>query len=298
LRTYLMQQKVQALNADAVVGIGFDALPFFLGPGFRVPSVWYIADDPLLHHYELFRLRHFGSFVRIAILMRVAGAKFNSVWVVSKRDALWSKRVSGLRRVLVIPNGVDRQMFHSEPSASQRPHACCFWGNLSFPPNLSAITYWLDEIWPAVRSRVPDGEFHVAGVKASESLIQKMTSTPGVVFHGEVRDLNEAFCGIGISVFPFLEGAGVKNKVLEAAAMAKAVVISPKASNGLFGEWRKSLLIARNTRQWVDELVSLMMDESEQKRCGDLARQWVTEAHCWENSARLAVDNLSSIRLD
>lgn len=290
-----IQSAIIEVDADAAVGIGFDSIEFLVSRNSQVPACWYLADDPALHHFELNRLRRLRSLATTMVITRLYARKVRATWVVSHRDANWAARVSGLRRVSVIPNGVDSEQFRAHRDAAPKTDSCCFWGNLSFPPNILALRYFLTHIWPKVKVAIPDAQFHVAGANVPEELLVPLTGTPGVVFHGEVADLGESLAQIPIAVFPFVEGAGVKNKVLEAAAMSKAVIVSGKASNGLFGPWQDSLIKACSTNDWIQKLVALLRSPNEQVRLGDSARTWVTKWHAWDHSAHLAIESLKGL---
>lgn len=206
-----------------------------------------------------------------------------------------------------VPNGVDTEFFNSIPQLSRAPRShlvgtsksdgqhesgdkrCGFWGNLAFPPNVDALTFFLKGPWPLVHTLEPDAQLVVAGANASAELISLMEQTPGVCFLGEVDSIAEAFERVPIAVFPFRTGAGIKNKVLEAAAMGKTLLISPTATNGLCGAFNTALQVVSSDSQWPSALVHLFKNPDVLDRLGLAAQRWVLENHTWAKSAQIAL---------
>jgi polysaccharide biosynthesis protein PslH len=103
--------------------------------------------------------------------------------------------------------------------------------------------------------------------------------------------------GIGLHqvvVLPFVSGGGIKNKVLEAASLGKAVVCTPRACNGLRAGTPLPFAIASRPGQWVREIVSLWRDAARRNHLGTEARRWVLEHHNWAVTASDAVAGIRS----
>jgi len=66
-----------------------------------------------------------------------------------------------------------------------------------------------------------------------------------------------------VTILPMRCGGGIKNKLLEAAAMTRPIVASPRAVRGLeFDHGAKPLLVCCTHRQWVDSISQLWPDVS------------------------------------
>jgi glycosyltransferase involved in cell wall biosynthesis len=296
---------------QAVVVIGLPGLPLLAKLPESISRCWYVADDPQLAMWcgsEPLRLRAFFS--QLAY-QRIFRRSVDSVWVVSERDRKWSRFFGGWRSVKTVPNGVDTDFFSSMsqlPRAPASPMAgtcksdgqqvdygnklCGFWGNLAFPPNVDALTFFLKGPWPTVHTLEPSAQLVVAGANASSELIALMEQTPGVRFLGEVDSIAEAFESVPIAVFPFRTGAGIKNKVLEAAAMGKTLLISPTATNGLCGAFNAALQVVTSDSQWASALDHLFKNPEAWERSGLAAQRWVLENHTWGKSAQIALQTM------
>src|SRR5690606_11204466 len=86
-----------------------------------------------------------------------------------------------------------------------------FVGGFQHPPNIDAITWFVREVFPAVRARLPDVEVHVIGSKMPPEVAA--LAGGGVVVHGHVPDLDPYLDGCRIALAPLRYGAGVKGKL-------------------------------------------------------------------------------------
>ena len=81
-------------------------------------------------------------------------------------------------------------------------------------------------------------------------------------------------------------GGGIKNKLLEAAAMGLATVASPRAVRGLaIGRGDRPVMIAQTPPQWVVSIRRLWGDAPYARRLRHAARKWVETEHRWTSAA-------------
>lgn len=286
---------VRETKSDAVVVCGVDGLPL-LQHCEDVARVWYVADSPLLHHWSLLtgprevrrRLRPMLS----TWMYERAFRRFVDVgWVVSQRDAKWLQRSAGIRHCAVLPNGVDFDMFRPADLEKCSP-SCVFWGRLDFPPNEEAIAWFLTKVWPEVRRRVPKALFTVIGASATQRVETMCIDHAGVRLLKDVPDLRATVPAHNIAVFPFFSGGGIKNKLLEGAAMGMPIVASPLACNGLIFDDGRPFPVPKTPAEWADAIVRLLEDMELRDSVSQECRRWVMENHSWSNTAKNALKSI------
>ncbi len=286
-------------KADAVVVVGLNVLPY-LGAVETARRVWYAADEWAWHHLSLVRLSKPSTWnnVREALIKglyeRVYGPLLDRVWLVTDADRRAMRLVAGTDRLDVLPNGVDAEHFASR-EVPQDERSCTFWGRLDFGPNAQALEWFCRRVWPAVRKAVPDARFTIYGFRPTDE-IRSLTGCNGIQLVPDLPDLRDEIARQAVVVLPFVSGGGIKNKLLEAAAMGKAVVCSPRACGGLQFNGAQPMRIARSVSDWVRELVALWASADERARLGATARRWVVEQHTWEAAARTALAGLTTAR--
>lgn len=107
-----------------------------------------------------------------------------------------------------------------------------FTGHLSHPPNVDAVLYFLEQIWPLVRKELPAVVFRVAGQLPDPKLQQACANTPGVELHPNVPDIRPYFWNASVYVVPMRFGGGVRQKIFEAWSMEVPVVCTTMAAEG------------------------------------------------------------------
>lgn len=107
-----------------------------------------------------------------------------------------------------------------------------FVGPLYRAENREGLQWFLDEVWPAVRSAVPRAQLMVAG-RATDRQRADYQATPGVEIGGFIDDLDSLYAEAAVVVAPLGRGAGVKFKVVEAMARAVPVVATSVGLEGI-----------------------------------------------------------------
>ena len=114
----------------------------------------------------------------------------------------------------------------------------------------------------------------------------------GIELKADLPDLRDEIARHGVVVLPFESGGGIKNKLLEAASMARPIVCTPKAAEGLVGD--PPLIVCAGAAKWVDALRTLWQDAARRRDAGDRARTWVTTYHSWDQAARSATHGIEA----
>jgi GT2 family glycosyltransferase/glycosyltransferase involved in cell wall biosynthesis len=98
----------------------------------------------------------------------------------------------------------------------------CFLGGYMHSPNVDAVVYFVNSIFPLIKAREPGIRFIIAGAHPSEEVLA--LAAPDVVVLGQVADLRELFDPCRVFVCPLRVGAGAKGKVASALSYGIPVV--------------------------------------------------------------------------
>jgi glycosyltransferase involved in cell wall biosynthesis len=276
---------------DAVVGGGLDILPYL--PKVPAVRVWYAADEWIIHHLSLCRARDGRQLdnLRAAAIKglyeRVYARDLDRAWVVSETEARAMRWLAGVRHVDIVPNGVDSDFFVPQ-AGPEAPRSAVFWGRLDFEPNIQGLQWFCKNVWPVVTHEFPDATFTVIGFNPTAP-VKALAGVGGVTIQADVPDLRAMVGRQAVVVLPFVSGGGIKNKLLEAASMAKAIVASPRATSGLQLGSANPLRVARSPDEWRAALSSLWTNDVTRAELGQAARTWVRAEHTWTAAASRAV---------
>ncbi len=279
--------------ADVVVVSGLDVLPLLSGVR-GATRVWYAADEWFWHHVSQLRLTKpatWGELRQAAVkglYERTFRRRIDRAWVVSRPDARALRLVAGVKHVDVLPNGVDIDWY--QPSAEpEAPDTAVFWGRLDFGPNLQALEWFCREVWPKVRVARPGARFTIIGFNPQERA-RALARVPGVEMRPDLDDIRPEVAHHAVVALPFVSGGGIKNKLLEAAAMGKAIVCTRRTLTALNGE--PPVLVPSSATAWAQALIDLWSDDGRRRQLGAMAREWVAREHTWDAAARLAAAGL------
>jgi len=203
---------------------------------------------------------------------------------VTDDDANMLARLIGRARVRVIPNGVDTDYFQPLGLQDEFP-SVVFEGNLSFAPSVDAIQYFHESIFPTILEQYPKTKLYLVGKDPLPAI--KALAGPQVVVTGFVDDVRPYLDRATVFVCPMRKGAGIKNKMLQAWAMGKAVVATRVATAGLAAMENKNVLIANTAVKFAESVIRLFDTADLRMELGRHARQLVVERYSWASQARL-----------
>jgi len=117
--------------------------------------------------------------------------------------------------------------------------------------------------------------------------VRRLARKPGIVVTGTVPDVHPYLAGTSVVVAPFRIAQGVQNKILEALALGKAVVSTPKPAEAIGARHAEVLLIADSARDFAQCVLSLLESAASQNRF-DKAAEFVRQRFDWQkNLSRL-----------
>lgn len=208
---------------------------------------------------------------------------FRAVTAVSPTDACAIRALGATIDVRTIANGVDTDYF-APSEAPHDPEKVLFLGAMSFGPNVEAVTFFHRSIWPSIRREIPTARFVICGRDPAPA-VRALSADPSVIVTGDVDDVRPWLAQATIVICPMTRGSGIKNKVLEALAMRKAVVASPLAIEALAVSDGFEVFVAETPDTFAQRCVRLLRDADARERIGVAGRRYVLRQHSWDACA-------------
>ena len=147
----------------------------------------------------------------------------------------------------------------------------CFLGAFDWEPNMEAIKWFIQEVFPALLDKFPKLEFHIAGRKSE--LIPEELRQKNVVIHGFVEDPLKFIAENGLFVASLQSGSGIKMKVLEAMSIGAPCILTTKSAEGL--TIQEMMPVHNNKESYLADILDLLNDESKQKIRGEIGKQHI-----------------------
>lgn len=160
-----------------------------------------------------------------------------SVFVSSNEAALFTKLVPEAKdAVHYIENGVDTDYFsphhdYTNPYAADEK-VFVFTGAMDYWANIDAVTWFAEEVFPFIQTKHPASRFYIVGSRPT-AVVSRLAERKGVRVTGAVKDIRPYLHYAVAAVAPLRIARGIQNKVLEAMAMAKPVLATPAAIDGI-----------------------------------------------------------------
>jgi len=156
-----------------------------------------------------------------------------------------------------------------------------FTGQMDYRPNIDAVTWFARDILPLIRKRHPA---HFAIVGRAPTAAVKALAGDHVTVTGAVDDVRGWLAAAAVCVAPLKLARGIQNKVLEAMAMARPVVASTAAAEGI--DHADTIRVADTAQDFADRIVTLIEAPEAAAALGQAARAQVIRRYGWD--ARLA----------
>ena len=134
-----------------------------------------------------------------------------------------------------------------------------FVGGFSHRPNVDAVKWFYDQIWPIVKTRIPDIRTYIIGSNPPNSI--KNLNDERFVIKGFVSDdeLDDFYKKCKIDIVPLRYGAGVKGKVVEAMWKQIPIVTTSIGAEGI-PDVDNVLCIANDESSFAEKIISLYMN--------------------------------------
>lgn len=159
------------------------------------------------------------------------------------------------------------------------PFQIIFTGNMSFPPNLEAATWFLDKVFPQIQKELPQVRIVIAGADPPQELLRR--STNHIIVTGYVEDLNLEIARSSLFVAPLVSGGGFKNKVVEALANRTYVVASPLAVEFLDPEIRGLIRVESDPIRMASAVSALLQNPDQFAKPLEQLHDFVRDRMSW-----------------
>ncbi len=224
--------------------------------------------------YSLIQWRKLAAYER-----RICQAADHVIAVSDADRHALQRLVPGLE-VTVVPNGVDLAFYRPDavsPQPGMGPHALVFTGKMDYRPNVDAVLWFAEAVLPLILARVPDVRFYVVG-QQPHARLARLAGHPAIILTGRVPDVRPYIAGAAVYVVPLRIGGGTRLKVLEAMAMARAIVSTHLGCDGFPFEDRHQVRLADEPAAFAAAVIELLHDHQQAEALGRTARAFV-EAH-------------------
>jgi glycosyltransferase involved in cell wall biosynthesis len=179
----------------------------------------------------------------------------------------------------IVPHGVDVEHFsYSDPEEGEQ--IVVFVGNYLHYPNVDAVLYFHQEIWPKAKVLCPGLKFIVVG-QAPPPEIQNLALDDSITVTGRVDDVTPYIRKGHIFICPVRLGGGFRGKILEAMAVGRPIVSTSLGAEGIPSVNGENIIIADEPEDFAAGIEKLLKDRDLYDRIRQEGRKLVEEKYSW-----------------
>jgi sugar transferase (PEP-CTERM/EpsH1 system associated) len=224
----------------------------------------------------------------LAMEKKIANSIHASIFVTEDESALFKQITQIQERIYTVNNGVDTNYFdpNLEYVNPYRLDQECivFTGRMDYWPNIEAVCWFCQTIFPNIKIAFPNIHFYIVGAKPTETVVQ-LAKIPGVIVTGQVTDIRPYIKHATLAIAPLKIGRGVQNKVLEAMAMSAPLIVSEEALTGIHILYKAPITIARSPLDWFNAITNTLENPPSQEAKYAL-RKNILDQYSWEDTLK------------
>ena len=132
-------------------------------------------------------------------------------------------------------------------------------GGFQHTPNVDAVLYFVQCVYPLIKLHLPDMRFYILGSKPPDEILDLATDR-SIVITGYLEEVAPYFNRCRLSVAPLRYGAGLKGKVITSLSYGLPMVASTIACEGIGLEDEINILIADDPAEFAEKVIRLYTD--------------------------------------
>jgi glycosyltransferase involved in cell wall biosynthesis len=202
--------------------------------------------------------------------------RFDSLWISSPVDRRSLKSRNVMLDPIVIANAV--RQAEIRPRADDG-YTLLFIGSFGYPPNVDAVLWFAQFVWPALRRKVGSRLRLLVVGPDTPPVVQSLRYRPGIIVTGRLADLAPIYARASLVVLPFRAGGGTRIKLLEAASHGVAIIATRVGAAGLPVRRFQCGWIADGPQHFTAACLSGLSDPIERNRRGARGRAMVRQEY-------------------
>lgn len=183
----------------------------------------------------------------------------------------------------VIDNGVDVS-FYSDYQCKQPANDYLLLigaQNKDSTANYDATMYFIKDIWPMVKSRLPDVKLKIVGRNPDASITRLGETEKNIEVVGWVEDEREYIANAAMLLVPLRIGGGSRLKIVTAMAMGKTIVSTSIGAEGISCTHDKDILLGDNADDFAELVCKVYQSDKIRDSIGSEALLLAKNKYDW-----------------
>jgi glycosyltransferase involved in cell wall biosynthesis len=240
----------------------------------NIESVWHQTLAASERPVRAFALRRFAT--ASVALERKWLSQFDRLLVTSQEDLERVRSIVPDSSITIYPNALP----YVNAPPREEENEIVFSGNLEYAPNISAVRFFRESVWPTLRSRWPDLRWKLIG-RNPDAIRSVVAGDARIELTGFVENALTSLAQSRIAIVPVLAGSGTRVKILEAWAAGTAVVSTTLGAEGLECRDGEHLILADGPDNFANAVSRLLESPTDRARIGRAGRLLFEQNYTW-----------------
>ncbi len=200
----------------------------------------------------------------------------DGIAAISIEDRVKYEKLGCKKPISTIPFGIDIKNYDFVKKKINKEEIRFFHiGSMDWKPNLEAVTWLFEEIWPTIIKENNNISLHLAGRKMPDWIIEK--DNKQIINHGEVDSAIDFMNNNDVMIVPLLSAGGMRVKIIEGMALGKTIISTKIGAEGINYKDGDNILIA-NTLQEFKQVINMLIENPQMINViGNNAREFVSD---------------------
>ncbi len=200
--------------------------------------------------------------------------RFGAVCVCSELDRF---ELGAQDNVFVLANGFDQPEGNPVRTPASPPQIG-FVGTFVYWANCDGVRWFIEKVWPQILKKFPQAQLRLAGERG-----ENFFNGENIQALGWVPDMKKEMANWSLAIVPVLAGGGTRIKILEAFSRKCPVVSTPLGAYGHDVEDEEDLLIADSPREFAENCLRILKNQSEGERLAENAWNKFLQKGTWDS---------------
>lgn len=179
--------------------------------------------------------------------------------------------------------------FNKSEDILEKENIISFLGKMDYEPNVSAVKYFVKNIFEKIKKENKKLKFRVIGGYPTEDIL-KLNNIEGIEVTGFVENIEKYFKESSLFIAPMISGAGIQNKILEAMSFGKCVITTSIGAEGLKNLTGDELIVLDNSEEMQKKIEYLLLNRSVRKKIGIKAKEYIQKNYSEENISKFLLE--------
>ncbi len=185
-------------------------------------------------------------------------------------------------KIEVVANGVDTAWFSQLKKQLPADPTVLFVGTFKWLPNVEAVTFLAQEVWPLIKAKLPSAKLWIVGNAPTKDVFEFQNKDSSITVTGGIPDIRTAFSRAHVLVAPVFSGKGTRYKILEAMASRTPIVATQTAVEGLGVAHQDHVLTSSTAAGLARHTLALLTNQELREKLADRGQKFVKDNYDWK----------------